>query len=62
MHTHDTITGMVLHRFGKLKPIPIPMHTISTLSWVYLYLCHALVRRWEALAVLIHSAWDVANY
>jgi hypothetical protein len=36
--------GTMLHRFSKLKPIPVPMHTISTLSWVYLYPCHALGR------------------
>jgi hypothetical protein len=44
MHTCDTMEmGMVLHRFGKLKPIPVPVHTCDTLSWVYPYLCHALV-------------------
>ena len=43
VHTHDTVeTGTVLPGFGKLKPIPIPMHTRDPLSWVYLYLCHAL--------------------
>jgi hypothetical protein len=43
MHTCDTVEmGTVLPGFGKLKPIPIPMHTMSTLSQVYLYLCHAL--------------------
>ena len=43
VHTHDTMeTGMVLPGFGKLKPIPVPMHTRDTLSRVYLYPCHAL--------------------
>ena len=35
-------TGTVLHGFGKLKPIPVPVHTISILSQVYPYPCHAL--------------------
>jgi hypothetical protein len=43
MHTHNTVeTGMVLPGFGKLKPVPVPVHTGSTLSRVYPYLCHAL--------------------
>jgi hypothetical protein len=35
--------GTVLHGFSKLKPIPIPMHTITTLLWVYPYPCHTHV-------------------
>ena len=28
VHTRDTVEmGTVLHRFGKLKPIPAPVHT-----------------------------------
>src|ERR1700733_11346831 len=34
--------GTVLHGFGKLKPVPVPVHTRDTLSRVYLYPCHAL--------------------
>ena len=34
--------GMVLPGFGKLKPIPTPVHTHDTLSRVYPYPCHAL--------------------
>jgi hypothetical protein len=42
-NTCDTVEmGTVLHRFGKLKPVPVPVHTHDTLSWVYLYPCHAL--------------------
>ena len=36
------VKGTVLHRYGKLKPIPVPEQTHDTLSQVYLYLCHAL--------------------
>jgi hypothetical protein len=44
MHTHDTVeTGMVLPGFGKLKPLPVPVHTHDTLSRVYPYPCHALI-------------------
>ena len=43
VHTRDTVEmGMVLPGFGKLKPIPAPMHTCDTLSQVYPYPCHAL--------------------
>src|ERR1700733_4840248 len=37
--------GTVLHGFGKLKPVPVPMHTCDTLSRVYPYPCHALERK-----------------
>jgi hypothetical protein len=44
MDTHDTVEmSMVLHVFNKLKPVPIPMHTIGTLSQVYPYPCDALL-------------------
>ena len=60
MHTHNTVeTDTVLHGFGKLKPIP--MHTHDTLSWVYPYLCHAVVLRdytWHRTQItfIIHGA------
>src|ERR1700733_13339943 len=41
--TRNTVeTGTVLHGFGKLKPVPVPVHTRDTLSRVYPYPCHAL--------------------
>ena len=43
VHTRNTMEmGTVLPRFSKLKPIPAPVHTHDTLSWVYPYPCHAL--------------------
>ena len=35
-------TGTLLPGFGKLKPVPVPVHTRDTLSQVYPYPCHAL--------------------
>ena len=53
VHTRDTVeTGTVLPGFGKLKPIPVPVHTCDTLSRVYLYLCHALLLHGQASIVL----------
>ena len=47
-------TSTVLPGFGKLKPIPAPVHTHDTLSWVYPYLCHAL-----AAAQNRHARWSM---
>ena len=42
--------GAVLPGFGKLKPIPAPMHIRDTLSWVYPYPCHALI-------IIVPTCW-----
>jgi hypothetical protein len=36
------VKGMVLHGYGKVKPVPVPEQTRDTLSRVYPYLCHTL--------------------
>jgi hypothetical protein len=55
VHTCDTVEmGIVLPRFSKLKPISVLMHTMSTLSQVYPYPCHALIIPLQLIHFQVH--------